>query len=89
MNELDWLRISATEMDGANILDNGDIHAHQTLCHVLNYIETLPRSLGSIEGEQACLAAIEEWLAANGFESLEDYYMLINGNVDDRNQSKQ
>jgi len=69
--------IASTEMEGASTLENGDIHALQTHCNVLNYDESLTESKGMQEGRKATTEAVAIWLKENGFNSLNEYYQTL------------
>lgn len=61
-------------MDGANENPDGSINARQTACQELGYQENMyGETRGQREGRQASEAAQNEWLAENGYESVEDY----------------
>lgn len=69
--------IASTEMDGVGLCPEG-VNGMQTYCNVLKYSEGLPESKGARDGEIICTEAVAQWLAENGFESLQDYYRAMN-----------
>lgn len=71
------VQIAATELEGANTLSNGDIHATQTYCNKLNYSESIEESTGQLEGRRATTQAVKEFLYSLGFNNLQEYYASL------------
>lgn len=65
--------VASTELEGVETNQNGTVNGYQTFCHMLTYDENLRDSKGKQEGRAKCTREVEEWLLANGFNSVDDY----------------